>query len=98
VVFVANHDSHMDTPVILRALADRRRRHTAVAAAADYFYDTHPKAPSGSLASGTVPLNPHSGARVGPDHTAPVDRLIGNGGKLRVGKPIIPRASERPSG
>jgi hypothetical protein len=95
-VFVANHDSHMDTPVILRALPGRRRRHTAVAAA-DYFYDTRRKAPSRSLAFGIVPLDRNSGAGVGPDHTAPVDRLISNGGKLRVGKSIVPRASERPS-
>jgi hypothetical protein len=37
VVFVANHNSHMDTPVILRALPGRWRRRTAVAAATDYF-------------------------------------------------------------
>ena len=41
VLFVANHSSHMDTPLILRALPWAWRRRTAVAAAADYFY-THP--------------------------------------------------------
>ena len=38
VIFVANHCSHMDTPLILRALPWRWRRRTGVAAAADYFY------------------------------------------------------------
>jgi Acyltransferase len=37
VVFVANHNSHMDTPVILRALPGWWRRRTAVAAATDYL-------------------------------------------------------------
>ena len=37
-LFVANHSSHMDTPLLLRALPRRWRRRTAVAAAADYFY------------------------------------------------------------
>src|SRR5919108_1676167 len=56
VLLVANHSSHMDTPVILRALPGPRRRRTAVAAAADYFYDKRRKAVSVSLVFGTVPL------------------------------------------
>lgn len=82
VVFVANHNSHMDTPVILRALPGRWRRRTAVAAAADYFYDKRRKALSASLAFGTVPLDRNSGAGVGPGQTAHLDRLIGDGGSL----------------
>ena len=38
VILVANHASHMDTPIILSALPRRLRKRTAVAAAADYFY------------------------------------------------------------
>jgi 1-acyl-sn-glycerol-3-phosphate acyltransferase len=82
VVFVANHNSHMDTPVILRALPSRWRRRTAVAAAADYFYDKRRKALSVSLAFGTVPLDRNSGAGVGPGQTAHLERLIGDGGSL----------------
>jgi 1-acyl-sn-glycerol-3-phosphate acyltransferase len=84
VVFVANHNSHMDTPVILRALPGRWRRRTAVAAATDYFYDKRRKALSASLAFGTVPLDRNSGAGVGPDQTAHLDRLIRHGGSLLV--------------
>jgi len=84
VVFVANHNSHMDTPVILRALPGRWRRRTAVAAAADYFYDKRRKALSVSLAFGTVPLERNSGAGVGPGQTAHLDRLIGDGGSLLI--------------
>jgi 1-acyl-sn-glycerol-3-phosphate acyltransferase len=83
-VFVANHNSHMDTPVILRALPGRWRRRTAVAAAADYFYDKRRKALSASLVFGTVPLERNSGAGVGPGQTAHLDRLIRDGGSLLV--------------
>ena len=56
VVFVANHSSHMDTPVMLRALPGRFWRTTAVAAAADYFYSKRRKAWTVSLVFGTVPM------------------------------------------
>jgi 1-acyl-sn-glycerol-3-phosphate acyltransferase len=82
VVFVANHNSHMDTPVILRALPSRWRRRTAVAAAVDYFYDKRRNALSASLAFGTVPLERNSGAGVGPGQTAHLDRLIRDGRSL----------------
>jgi len=39
-LFVANHISHLDTPVVLRALPAQRRRRIAVAAARDYFYNS----------------------------------------------------------
>ena len=56
VLFVANHASHMDTPLLLRALPWRWRRRTAVAAAADYFYGSAPLAGAVSLAFNTVPV------------------------------------------
>jgi 1-acyl-sn-glycerol-3-phosphate acyltransferase len=82
VVFVANHNSHMDTPLLLRALPGRWRRRTAVAAATDYFYDKRLKALSASLAFGTVPLDRSSGAGVGSRQTAHLDRHIRDGGSL----------------
>jgi 1-acyl-sn-glycerol-3-phosphate acyltransferase len=84
VVFVANHNSHMDTPVILRALPGRWRRRTAVAAAPDYFYAKRRNAVSASLVFGTVPLDRESGAGVGPGQTAHIERLFGEGGSLLV--------------
>lgn len=39
VIFVANHTSHADTPLLLHGMSDRVRERTVVAAAADYFYD-----------------------------------------------------------
>jgi 1-acyl-sn-glycerol-3-phosphate acyltransferase len=81
-VFVANHNSHMDTPVILRALPSRWRRRTAVAAAADYFYGTRRKAVAASLGFGTVPLDRNSGGGMGPGQTAQLDHHIRDGGSL----------------
>jgi 1-acyl-sn-glycerol-3-phosphate acyltransferase len=83
-IFVANHNSHMDTPVILRALPGRWRRRTAVAAAADYFYAKRRNAISASLAFGTVPLDRKGGTGVGPGQTGHLDRLIRDGGSLLV--------------
>jgi 1-acyl-sn-glycerol-3-phosphate acyltransferase len=84
VVFVANHNSHMDTPVILRALPGPWRRRTAVAAATDYFYCNRRNALSASLVFGTVPMDRASGAGVGPDQTAHLERHFGAGGSLLV--------------
>jgi 1-acyl-sn-glycerol-3-phosphate acyltransferase len=84
VLFVANHSSHMDTPVILRALPSRWRRRTAVAAASDYFYDKRPKALAASLAFGTLPLDRGRGTGVGPGQTAHLERLIRDGGSLLI--------------
>ncbi|HWB38264.1 MAG TPA: lysophospholipid acyltransferase family protein, partial [Rugosimonospora sp.] len=39
VVFVANHSSHLDTPLILGSLPARYAKKIAVGAAADYFFD-----------------------------------------------------------
>jgi 1-acyl-sn-glycerol-3-phosphate acyltransferase len=39
-LFIANHQSHLDTPVILAALPPHWRRRTAVAAAADFWFNT----------------------------------------------------------
>lgn len=39
VIFVPNHTSHVDTPLLLSVLPARFRHHTIVAAAADYFFD-----------------------------------------------------------
>ena len=62
VLFVANHASHMDTPLLLRALPWRWRRRTAVAAAADYFYGSPLLAHAVSVAFATVPVERKEGA------------------------------------
>ena len=76
VVFVANHSSHMDTPVILRALPAAWRRRTAVAAAADYFYRVPWLAHVVSLAFNTVPVERKG---EGSEAASGLARLIGEG-------------------
>jgi 1-acyl-sn-glycerol-3-phosphate acyltransferase len=75
VIFVANHCSHMDTPLMLRALPWRWRRRTGVAAAADYFYDRRWMAAAVSLAFNTVPVE-RNGARGRDDAVALLDCLL----------------------
>lgn len=79
VIFVANHASHIDTPVILSALPRRMRRHTAVAAAADYFYRNRLVAWLVSLLFNTVPIERRSGGGKSMGH---LDTLLDEGWNL----------------
>ena len=81
VLFVANHSSHMDTPVVLRALPARFRRHTAVAAAADYFYAKRRLGWTVSLFFGTVPMA-RDGRGLDNDSTGHIDKLFKAGWSL----------------
>lgn len=56
VVLVANHASHLDTPLILGSLPGRLSRHTAVGAAADYFFDAHWRATITALVFNAFPV------------------------------------------
>ncbi|UMG91598.1 lysophospholipid acyltransferase family protein [Nocardioides sp. TF02-7] len=62
VIFAANHASHLDTPLILLSLPDEWRRRTAVAAAADYFFDTWWRAVGSSLLFNTLPIDRRGGS------------------------------------
>jgi 1-acyl-sn-glycerol-3-phosphate acyltransferase len=83
VILVANHRSHMDTPVILAALPRGIRRRTAVAAATDYFYRNRIVAALVSLLFNTVPMDRRGG---GLDERAAghLDRLLDRGWNLLV--------------
>lgn len=61
VIFVANHASHLDTPLILLSLPGAWRRKTAVAAAADYFFDTWWRAVGSALVFNTFPIERRGG-------------------------------------
>jgi long-chain acyl-CoA synthetase len=56
-LMIANHSSHLDSPAVLSLLRRGRRRRTAVAAAADYFFATRPLACFSSLVLGAFPFH-----------------------------------------
>jgi 1-acyl-sn-glycerol-3-phosphate acyltransferase len=62
VIFAANHASHLDTPLILLSLPDEWRRRTAVAAAADYFFDTWWRAVGSMMVFNTFPIDRRGGS------------------------------------
>ncbi len=58
-IFVANHTSHLDTPLLLTALPVRTRRRTIVAAAMDNFFMTTFKAFRTVLVFNAIPIDRH---------------------------------------
>ena len=81
VILVANHVSHLDTPIILAALPRRFRKRTAVAAAADYFYRNRFIAIIVSLLFNTVPMD-RKGGGLEKQSAGHVDRLLERGWNL----------------
>jgi 1-acyl-sn-glycerol-3-phosphate acyltransferase len=81
IILVANHSSHIDTPVILAALPRRLRKRTAVAAAADYFYRNRLVAALVSLIFNTVPIE-RSGGGLSKQAAGHLDRLLDQGWNL----------------
>jgi 1-acyl-sn-glycerol-3-phosphate acyltransferase len=81
VILVANHASHMDTPVILSALPRKLRKRTAVAAAADYFYRNRLTASIVSLIFNTVPIERRKGGGA-TKSTSHLDTLLDDGWNL----------------
>jgi 1-acyl-sn-glycerol-3-phosphate acyltransferase len=80
VILVANHASHMDTPVILSALPRRLRKRTVVAAAADYFYKNRFTAGLVSLIFNTTPID-RKGGGMSKDGSH-LDKLLDQGWNL----------------
>ncbi len=60
-LIVANHSSHLDTPLVLCSLPGPWRRRTAVAAAADYFFDTWWRATASAIMFNTFPIERRGG-------------------------------------
>ncbi len=55
-VFVSNHHSHLDTPLLLTSIPEPWRHRLVVGAAADYFFGSRPAATLAALAIGAVPI------------------------------------------
>jgi 1-acyl-sn-glycerol-3-phosphate acyltransferase len=81
VILVANHASHLDTPVILSALPRNLRKRTAVAAAADYFYRNRVVASIVSLIFNTVPIERKGGGGLAKNGSH-LDKLLDQGWNL----------------
>ena len=73
-VFVANHASHADTALILRALPPRLRRRLAPAAGEDYFFRSRVRGAIVSLLIGAFPF-----PRRGRTGLARAERLLDDG-------------------
>ncbi|HZQ56896.1 MAG TPA: lysophospholipid acyltransferase family protein [Acidimicrobiales bacterium] len=56
-IFVANHASHLDAPLLLTSMPARFRERVVVAGAADYFFDRRVKGVVSALALGAVPID-----------------------------------------
>jgi 1-acyl-sn-glycerol-3-phosphate acyltransferase len=80
VIFVANHASHLDTPLVLCSLPKPWRARTAVAAAADYFFDVWWRAASTALVFNTFPIERAGGHRA----TNTARQLVAEGWSLLV--------------
>jgi 1-acyl-sn-glycerol-3-phosphate acyltransferase len=80
VIFVANHTSHIDTPLILCSLPPKWRAKTAVAAAADYFFDVKWRAATTALVFNTFPIERTGGKRA----TTTARQLIDEGWNLVI--------------
>jgi 1-acyl-sn-glycerol-3-phosphate acyltransferase len=90
-VFVANHQSHLDTALLLSTLPRPWRHEMVVAAAADYFFDTRPKAALAAWAYGAVPMERRKVSRRSADRAA---ALIEDGWSLL----IFPEGGRSPDG
>jgi 1-acyl-sn-glycerol-3-phosphate acyltransferase len=64
VVFVANHASHLDAPLVLCSLPKAWRRRTAIGAAADYFFDVWWRAAGTALVFNAFPVERSGGKRL----------------------------------
>lgn len=64
VVFVANHSSHLDTPLILGSIPQHLQKRVAVGAAADYFFDARWRAAVTALVFNAFPVERHRSRRL----------------------------------
>jgi 1-acyl-sn-glycerol-3-phosphate acyltransferase len=90
VIFAANHTSHLDSPLLLRALPPEWRARVAVAAAADYFVPGTWRGVGAELLFNTFPVSRSAGRHA---LAACADRLAGGWSVL-----IYPEGTRSPTG
>jgi 1-acyl-sn-glycerol-3-phosphate acyltransferase len=91
VIFAANHHSHLDTPLLLTTLPARFRHRCAVAAAADYFFDSRVKSAMSAFAMCAIPIERNRISRRSADLAA---QLLDAGWNLV----IFPEGGRSPDG
>jgi 1-acyl-sn-glycerol-3-phosphate acyltransferase len=91
VVFVANHHSHADTPLLLTALPDRWRHKVVVGAAADYFFGSRVSSALSAFVIGAIPIER---TKVGRKSADLARSLIDEGWSLL----IFPEGGRSPDG
>ncbi len=90
-IFAANHSSHLDAPLIVSVIPPRWRDELFVAGAADYFFDTHPKAVLSALALNAVPMERQ---RVSRTSAGRATQLLDDGWSML----IFPEGGRSPDG
>jgi 1-acyl-sn-glycerol-3-phosphate acyltransferase len=90
-IFVANHESHLDTPLLLTCIPEPWRHKLVVAAAADYFFDKRWKATLSALSLNAIPIDREATGRRSADM---IRDLIDDGWSLV----IYPEGGRSPDG
>ena len=91
VLFAANHQSHLDTFLLLTAIPTRFRKRLVVAAGADYFFDKRWKATLSALSIGAIPIERRKVSRTSSDRAL---ALLRDGYSLM----IFPEGGRSPDG
>lgn len=81
VIFVANHDSHIDTTLILTSLPDPWRYKVVVTAAADYFFGNKVSGAAAALVLNAIPMERKRTTRTSANKAA---ELIEDGWSLLI--------------
>lgn len=89
-LLVANHASHVDTPLILTSMPASWRDRTAVAAASDYFFTSRWLAVATAIAFGTFPVDRRGSHR----SQGPADELLSERHNILV----FPEGTRSPDG
>ncbi|MEL7207206.1 MAG: lysophospholipid acyltransferase family protein [Actinomycetota bacterium] len=90
-VFVANHHSHLDTPLMLTSIPEPWRHRIVVAAAADYFFPTKVSGAAAALALNAIPIER---TKVNRRSAALAEELLDEGWSLL----IFPEGGRSPDG
>src|SRR4029079_12360370 len=90
-IFVANHESHLDTPLLLTSIPEPWRHKLVVAAAADYFFGSRLTGTASALALNAIPIDRTTINRRSADQAA---ALIDDGWSLV----IFPEGGRSPDG